>query len=369
MKKTIIVSLIVIILLNLICVESFALDYPQINLEAQKNGNVTLKDSEGKEIDASILGTTYSGSTVFKVVLNAITFVPQTINQIMETFVESTSEDEMSRFTIYGTVLGKYEIFNINYLEIPEDNDTSLMGIIKYNVIKYYGIMRNLSIAISLFVLIYIGIRMAISTVAGDKAKYKKMLCDWLASLILVFFMHFLIIIISYIMQKGLGIINKVAEIWNLSNFEQDMYSGSINNFTKVKGYNGIIAFLIITSLTYYQLKFFMYYLRRTIEVNFLVIVSPLVTITYAIDKAGDGKAQAFEAFLKELIMKSAIQIIHAALYVIFIASAGVIAVNNPLLAVIFFGVLSRAEKITRKIFSVDDNGFEKTKVPLADEK
>lgn len=376
MKKTIIVSLIVMILLNLICVESFAADsdsqpeYPsQFDSTPQENGEATVKNADGKETSASILGTTYSGSTVFKVVANAITVVPQAINQVIELFVESTSKDETSRFTIYETVLGQYEIFNINYLDIPENinEDTSLMGIIKYNVIKYYRVMRNLSIAISLFVLIYIGIRMAISTVASDKAKYKKMFGDWIASLVLVFFMHFLIIIISYLMQKGLEIVNNVAEAWNFSGFEKDMYSGAISNFTKAKGYNIFMEVLIITILTYYQLKFFIYYLRRTLEVNFLVIVSPLVTITYSIDKAGDGKAQAFEAFLKELITKSAIQLIHAVLYVVFIASAGVIAVNNPLLAVLFFGILSRTEKITRKIFAVDDDGFEKTKVPLAD--
>ena len=47
-------------------------------------------------------------------------------------------------------------------------------NILAGSISKYYIIVRNLSIAVLLGVLIYIGIRMAISTVASDEAKYKK---------------------------------------------------------------------------------------------------------------------------------------------------------------------------------------------------
>lgn len=126
---------------------------------------------------------------------------------------------------------------------------------------------------------------------------------------------------------------------------------------------------MIILILTWYQLKFFIYYLHRTLEVNFLILVSPLVTITYAIDKSGDGKAQAFAAFLKEIIMKSAIQLVHAVVYIVFIATAGVVATKHPILAVLFFGILSRAEKIVKKIFSVSDKGIEGARIPLIEGK
>ena len=63
------------------------------------------------------------------------------------------------------------------------------------NISKYYLIIRNLSIAILLVILLYVGIRMAISTVASEEAKYKKMLKDWAISLVLVFVLHFIIII------------------------------------------------------------------------------------------------------------------------------------------------------------------------------
>lgn len=72
---------------------------------------------------------------------------------------------------------------------------SDVVGQIAINIGKYYYIIRNLSIAILLVVLLYIGIRMAISTVASDQAKYKTMLFNWFVSLALVFVLHYIIII------------------------------------------------------------------------------------------------------------------------------------------------------------------------------
>lgn len=382
MKKTITITVIVILLLNLISIKSFAED-EVFDLTPQETGTQELVpdgpkegDEEGKPILTNITGTTYSNAGLFKTVAKVLTIIPQATNQLLESFVEVTTDGNMDRFTIYDTVMGHYDIFNIDYLNVPRalestDGDTiidaTLMEQIKYNVIKYYTIIRNLSIAISLFVLIYIGIRMAISTVVNDRAKYKKMLVSWVASLILVFFMHFIVIVISVLLKYGLGIIESIAGAWGVQEFEQEfeseIYSITTNNL-KVNGFNVFSTLVLIYLLAWFQVKFFIYYMRRTLEVNFLIIVSPLVTITYSIDKAGDGKAQAFQAFLKELIMKSVIQIVHAMLYVVFIASAGVIASSQPILAIFFFMALSRSEKIVRKIFTINEDGFQKTKIP-----
>ena len=90
-----------------------------------------------------------------------------------------------------------------------------------------------------------------------------------------------------------------------------------------------------------------------------------MVTVTYSIDKLGDGKAQAFNTWFKELVMKATIQIVHAVLYLIFIGSAGYIATQHPLLAAIFFAFLSRSEKIIKNTLNVKNNEFEHVKVPF----
>ncbi len=63
----------------------------------------------------------------------------------------------------------------------------SVMYSISQKVTQYYTIMRNIAIAALLFVLLYIAIRMAMSTISADEAKYKRMLTNWAVSLALVF--------------------------------------------------------------------------------------------------------------------------------------------------------------------------------------
>ena len=53
--------------------------------------------------------------------------------------------------------------------------------------------------------------------------------------------------------------------------------------------------------------------------IGLLVVVSPLITCTYSLDKAGDGKAQALGAWLKEFIYTILIQPFHCIIYMCFI--------------------------------------------------
>ncbi len=60
-------------------------------------------------------------------------------------------------------------------------------------------------------VLLYIGIRIVISSTAGEKAKYKEHIKDWLIAVILVVFMH-------YIMAFALTITEYITSMLNSNN-------------------------------------------------------------------------------------------------------------------------------------------------------
>ena len=112
---------------------------------------------------------------------------------------------------------------------------------------------------------------------------------------------------------------------------------------------------IMLCILTWSHFKFFMMYLKRVLAVAFLVIISPLITITYSIDKAGDGKAQAFGAWFMEYFVNMMIQPLQAILYLIFVFSANEIAKKAPIVGVIFLLSLTRAEKIVKTIFNLRD--------------
>lgn len=105
--------------------------------------------------------------------------------------------------------------------------------------------------------------------------------------------------------------------------------------------------------LIFTEFKFFMMYVKRFFAVSFLIVISPLITITYSIDKAGDGKAQAFSAWFKEYLTNILIQPLQAMLYLVFVFSINEIATKAPIVGIIFLLSLTRAEKIVKTIFNL----------------
>jgi hypothetical protein len=87
----------------------------------------------------------------------------------------------------------------------------------------------------------------------------------------------------------------------------------------------------------------------------FLTMIAPLVALTYPIDKIGDGKAQAFDMWLKEYAYNLLLQPFHLLLYTMLIGSVMDLAVNNMIYALVALGFLIPGEKLFRRFF-----GFEK---------
>ena len=89
--------------------------------------------------------------------------------------------------------------------------------------------------------------------------------------------------------------------------------------------------------------------------IGFLIAIAPLVTITYSIDKAGDGRAQAFSNWTKEMIINVLIQPLHALIYLVIIVTANNIVLNSPTVAILLLLSMERVEKMVRTIFNIND--------------
>ena len=59
-------------------------------------------------------------------------------------------------------------------------------------IASWYVAIRTMSIVGLLSVLVYLGIRMLLSSLAADRAKYKQMLFDWVVAICLVFALHYI---------------------------------------------------------------------------------------------------------------------------------------------------------------------------------
>ncbi|MCR5147262.1 MAG: hypothetical protein K6B70_08020 [Clostridia bacterium] len=264
--------------------------------------------------------------------------------------------------TIGHVVFNRCGLTSANFFPEVWVGDTPMygaaMGEVVTSIRTYYNIIRNLSIAILLFILIYVGIRMAISTTASDEAKYKKMLKDWAVSLVLVFMLHF-IMIITFLINNTL--------VYALSGLEH----GSAWQWTilmvnaAIPGW-GLGDLIIYGSFVIGTVAFVVMYVKRTIVLGFLIVISPLITITYAIDKMGDGKSQALNAWMKEFIFTVIIQPFHCIIYLVFydaiMSSVSFSATFFDLGKVIFAAgsawFMLKAEGIVKKIFGVQPSSI-----------
>ena len=83
----------------------------------------------------------------------------------------------------------------------------------------------------------------------------------------------------------------------------------------------------------------------------FLTLIAPMVALTYPIDKVSDGKAQAFNMWLKEYSYNALVQPVHLLLYKILLGSAIGLAAKNPIYAVVCLGFIIAAERLVKQMF------------------
>ncbi len=385
MKKTIAIFLSILIILNLynpIAKAETPIDLGETetmhqeaagqspdNLESiMENGTVTTNGENGADSKEVKMPTTWPDgiTNVLKVVL---LIFPMLANNIMSLIVYGNMDEV---FTIQKLLANEYAIFDINFFKTTDENvnHAETINIIRQSVATWYVAVRNISAIGIAIVLIYIGIRMAISTVADVKAKYKKMLVFWFESIALLFLLHFFVLIALNIAGTINDLMINTMQNMNGSNIgiEEELIDNVAENVNRAEGaINTLIYLILYCMLVYYEMKFFIMYFYRVLRVGFYIVIAPLVCLTYPIDRLGDGRAQAFKNWFTEITMEIFLQSIHLGIYIVFIFSAGEIIRQAPFLGIIFLAALGNGEKIVRNIFKIKPKfakGISETKLP-----
>ena len=274
-------------------------------------------------------------------------------------------------------------------LTISQDED----GLQIYNsaevlgpqIAKWYVALRNFVLIGLMIVLLYIGIRIIISSTSEDKAKYKEHIKDWLVAVILVIFMHYIMafaLTITEYIVNALSATNQGIELTvseeNIEAMEEqaevdlpgNTYYTNLMGLTRLEqqastkdedgsdvftwnyiGYTFVYLVLVI-----FTIMFLVIYIKRVVYMAFLTVIAPLVALTYPIDKISDGQAQAFSMWLKEYIYNLLLQPFHLLLYTMLVGSVMDLASSNVLYAIVALAFLMPAEQLLRRLF-----GFEKS--------
>lgn len=324
-------------------------DYNQMSEEA----TTTVSGRDDVSITKRV-STTFSFGAAAASAVGVIIALPFMIAHILISIITSAEQGEFQFYTIEATVFNEVKLLDANY--VIEDNGSSVSKTIKTSVFTWYYTVRIIAVVISLLVLLYIGMRMAFSTIADDKAKYKKMFVDWFFSFALLFILHYFITIVLTICEAIVALFGSL----DVKVFEQSLIFQLFNMMGSTTGWSYVGVILMYLVMVFYEIKFFLMYMKRLLMIGFLIVVSPIITITYSIDKAGDGKAQAFETWMKEFLMFCFTQPLHAGLYLVFINTAYEIFEVAPFLAVLFFAMLSRSEKMFRNLFGMKGRASQK---------
>lgn len=251
-----------------------------------------------------------------------------------------------------------------SYDLIPISGDTVYKESVAYelqsNIATWYRALRMVAIVGLLSVLVYLGIRIILSsTSAQDKAKYKSMIKDWLVAICLLFVLHYIMTFMLTLTDDIIGLIkDNVIKQGTDTDAYDDLISVVRNNYSdlaeagdlpwETAGYTVMyLALVILTGI------FTIQYLKRVVFMAFLTMISPLIALTYPLDKVKDGKAQAFNYWLKEYIFNCLIQPVHLLLYVVFINNAIDFATKNVLYSIVTLAFMVPAEKIIKEMFGL----------------
>ena len=311
---------------------------------------------------------------------------------------------------IFQNKIGLLDVnfFNPNSYEDYQTQDgqtvsqDSTASFLQSTISSWYLTLRNFALVVLLSVLVYVGIRIIISSTAQDKAKYKEKLFSWGVAVALLFFMHYIMAFATTVVEsisEGINrtekpvivmmpdleakkyqieIVDEKGETGGVPAYDYFSEAGLIsdsgvytwptnlmgtlridmqmnanltedNQLLSRLGY--VVLFLV---MVFYTVAFLVMYIKRLIMLAFLTMIAPLVAMTYPLDKMNDGNAQAFNMWLKEYIFNLLLQPFHLILYTMLVGSAIDFANENMIYSIVAIGFIFQAEKILRRFFGFD---------------
>lgn len=289
---------------------------------------------------------------------------PQTILDSDELYTPSSTElqpEGNDKLTIDKIIFNQVPLLDVNMFTDTAAGytlkDDSSLKIIRESVSTWYYIIRNVTIVVMLVILIYVGIKMAISSIASERAEYKRMLVSWLVGFIIIFIIHYFLILVLDINSTVLGWITNAQQ--NLG-YEDSIYETVRTKAYEIKFSSGMVGTILYIILILYMLKFLYIYIKRLLAVCILTIMAPVMGASYAISKVRTGKARAFTRWMKDYALIVLIQSVHALIYTCFVTV--VLQLTNEsvagiIMALIVMNFILKATDIFTSIFGMVGNG------------
>ena len=282
--------------------------------------------------------------------------------------------------TIEGAIWGTQNMFQLTFFDA---NASGLGGNFRSIVGSCYNALRYMVAAFYIIILVYLGIRMILSSIGKQKAHYKTLIQYWLTGLLLLFAFHWVMALIIWTSDTltaafattGQGALAGGA----ISGAMDDIGLGTqdvvthymVNQFTELIGASvlipglstftiPILAVLIIIFIVFGIIISYTYF-KRLLTIALLIVLFPLVVLSYVFDKIGDRRAQTFGIWFKEFSVNVFVQPIHAALlmmiaYILSGLNQTPFALLRVTLALLSLALIPIGEKQIKTLFQINSN-------------
>lgn len=350
-----------------------------VAIRRQKNGNDNVNSLINSGTTTSKTGTTSGNETVdqkdeitsspsmfsagFSILLVLLSIVPAMISTLLTLIVTGKPFvpllDNTNVYTIGNLLANKYPLFDVDIFDTKESDGmySETLSLIREQISIFYMTVRNLSIMLLVVVLMYIAIRMLIgSASASQTAKLKDMLIGWVRAIFLIFVLQYLAVGLVALSNTAISIINHVASD-TLMDVEKKIMQNVFGNYwLEGSVVKQVFYFLSMLSIIWYQLKFFLVYIKRAMQVYMLMIISPLICVSYPIDRIADDRGQALRQWIIDFSTAILMQPFQYMIYVLIFGSFDEIMFKVPLLTAIAFYLLGKSMKIAKKALQIKSN-------------
>lgn len=297
---------------------------------------------------------------------------------------EGTPEDPSTEPVDGGNTMKIYTIEDLFFNRIPlldanffsetaggkEINEGSTIAIIRKVVRLWYISFRNVAIVVIAVVIIFAGVKMAISTVAEDKGNYKKMLVSWTKALVIVLVMHFFMYAIQYFNAKMLEILqdslaNKYGAEVDPDTGQPIGNTGQVYNTIVKRAFDvrykvGIPGAIMYLVLTIYFVRFCFIYVRRYAGLMILTILAPLVAIKHAVLSLNGKSSNEFSKWLGDYTTTTFLQSIHALVFLTLVTTAidlALVNIGGFVIALLMLHAVTHITVLATQIFNFNSNG------------
>lgn len=309
-------------------------------------------------------------SKAIQLILYVIRFVFLILAIVIYTLISITFAGEF--VSVDQIFFGKISFLNLDFLLNAQSG--KMNATYTDTISRVYWMIFYLVIGIHFLLLIVGSIRSMLEMQTADKkAQNKELLTSWIKGMVMLFsviFIAFTMLYVNDYICKALD--TALQNVKGLSgNFILDLAARSMKGI----GLDANIAFMFAIAIMVITSIMFFYYVRRAVKVGYLIMIAPIVSLTY-VTGGLNGKSNAYGKWIKEYSSNIFIQLFHILIYVSLIlpmSSLGQIESETniikfvPTLLLVFFGLgfIYNAEKLIKKLFAEHISKAEDSKASL----